>query len=156
MKKTVKLMISISNKSNLITTNTNLILNEIMRCLRQPPTLISWRATIIQPIPTQIDITIIIIDIKMPHRVHKVTIMFQFLWFIDFEFPVVIICPYSRFIIAMSFSKGWKVINGYCFEPLQSNLLDVDLIVVLCLIQGQIFVSTAVDKNLSPSQNNSG
>lgn len=108
MKKTVKLMISISNKSNLITTNTNLILNEIMRCPRQPPTLISWRATITQPIPTRIDITIIIIDIKMPHRVRKVIIMFQFSWFIDFKFPDVIICPYSRFIIAMSLKKAEK------------------------------------------------
>lgn len=41
MKKTVKLMISISNKSNPITTNTNLILNEIMRCLHQLRMLIS-------------------------------------------------------------------------------------------------------------------
>lgn len=41
MKKTVKLMISISNKSNPITTNTNLILNEIMRCLHQLQMLIS-------------------------------------------------------------------------------------------------------------------
>lgn len=78
MKKTVKLMISISNKSNPITTSTSLILNEIMRCLHQHRTLISWRATITQPIPTQIDITIIIIDIKMPHQVHKVMIVFQF------------------------------------------------------------------------------
>lgn len=41
MKKTVKLMISISNKSNLITTNTSLISNEIMRCLHQLQMLIS-------------------------------------------------------------------------------------------------------------------
>lgn len=41
MRKTVKLMISISNKSNPITTNTNLILNGIMRCLHQHRMLIS-------------------------------------------------------------------------------------------------------------------
>lgn len=93
MKKTVKLMISISNKSNPITTNMNLILNEIMRCLHQLRTLISWRATIIQPIPTQIDITIIIIDIKMPRRVRKVNIIFQFLMIYRFYFFAVIICP---------------------------------------------------------------
>lgn len=72
MRKTVKLMISISNKSNPITTNTSLILREIMRCLHQHRTLIYWRATTIQPIQIQIGIIITIIDIRMPRRVRKV------------------------------------------------------------------------------------
>lgn len=78
MRKTVKLMISISNKSNPIITNSSLISNEIMRCLHQHQMLIYWRVTTIQPIPIQIGITIIIIDIRMPHQVRKVRINFYF------------------------------------------------------------------------------
>jgi hypothetical protein len=76
MRKTVKLMISISNKSNPIITNSSLISSEIMRCLHQHRMLIYWKVTTIQPIPIQIGITIIIIDIRMPHQVRKVRINF--------------------------------------------------------------------------------
>lgn len=77
-RKTVKLMISISNKSNPITTNMSLISSEIMRYLHQHRMLIYWRATTIQPIPIPIDITIIIIDIRMPRQVRKVNILYIF------------------------------------------------------------------------------
>lgn len=84
MRKTVKLMISISNKSNLITTNTSLILREIMRCLHQHRMLIYWRVTTIRLIQIQIGIIITIIDIRMPHQVRKVRRLMS--W--DFIFAV--------------------------------------------------------------------
>jgi len=90
-------MISISNKSNPIITNSSLISNEIMRCLHQHRMLIYWKVTTIQPIPIQIGITIIIIDIRMPHQVRKVRINFFSTSYFNF----------SSCCVLMFLSYGW-------------------------------------------------